>query len=257
MSKENDGKRRGLLHRMFDIRTDHYMQKRNAPAVPVETMAANLKQLPDAFWGLYAFESDPIRGKIPMEERRRLTDVCIRCGQDYARRASGSGETDIQAIAGQLGIDVRYLQRPGLSAMEGSRVLFARWLPDGIIEVYTDNLDKMKELYRSSGVAGVLAADPGDVVLAHEIFHQFEDLDHDTIPTENEKIQLSPVRWFSNRSRIECLGEIAGMQFAKELLGLDFNPFVFDVIFTYNYDRQASYDLYDMIMSLARTHGFL
>ena len=254
--KKKEKKRSGFLKRMYDIRTDHYFQRRNAPALPVETMAANLKQLPDEFWGLYAFESDPIKGKIPMEERLRLTAVCISCGREYARIALAECEGNVRDLAQQLGIEVKYLPRPQTAAMEGSRVLFARYLPHGRIEIYTDNLDRMKRLSAHSGLSGILPADPADLLLAHEIFHYYEELHHDRLPTENERIQLSSIPWISNRSRIQCLSEIAGMQFAKELLGLDFNPFLFDVVFTYNYDTQASFDLYDMIMELAGTCGF-
>ncbi|MBF0578369.1 hypothetical protein IM774_00890 [Erysipelotrichaceae bacterium RD49] len=42
------------------------------------------------------------------------------------------------------------------------------------------------------------------------------------------------------------------MAFQKR--NLEYSPFLFDVIFTYNYDKQATYDLYDSIMTLTRSN---
>lgn len=249
MTKKKKGR---FLSNLLHPQTDRYLNKRNAPAVPIEVMAENLKKLPDAFWGLYAFESDPIKGKIDLQTRMRLIDISNNCGREYAQACLASGKKEVRKLAADLGIDVQFQPRPGFWALEGSRVLFAQYFTNGKIEVYTDNLDKMETLLAQSAVSKILnTQNVADVLLGHEVFHYFEDRDYKTIPTENEKVNLSPFKLIANNSRVECLGEIAAMQFAKTLLDLEYSPFLFDVIFTYNYDKQAAYDLYDSILALA------
>jgi hypothetical protein len=94
-----------------------------------------------------------------------------------------------------------------------------------------------------------------DILLAHEIFHGIEYTNKDLIYTKTEKVEL----WrkpFSNRSPIICLSEIAGMAFAKELLNLDFSPFLFDVFLMYGYNKEAATCLYEDILEIANENKF-
>ena len=89
-----------------------------------------------------------------------------------------------------------------------------------------------------------------DVLLAHELFHVTEYRKKDSIFTQTEKVEL----WrkpFSNRSRILCLGEIAGMEFARCLTGITCTPYVLDVLMMYGYDKEAATALYEEIAAFA------
>ena len=88
------------------------------------------------------------------------------------------------------------------------------------------------------------------MLLAHELFHVTEYRKRDCIFTQTEKVEL----WkkpFSNRSRILCLGEIAGMEFARCLTGITFTPYVLDVLMMYGYDKEAATALYEEIAAFA------
>ena len=88
-----------------------------------------------------------------------------------------------------------------------------------------------------------------ELLLAHEIFHFIEENDDD-IFTRTEKIRLWKIGPIKNDSNIVCLGEIAGMAFAKELLKISYSPYILDVFLVYLYNIQASYGLYKEIMSI-------
>ena len=84
----------------------------------------------------------------------------------------------------------------------------------------------------------------------HELFHVTEYRKRDCIFTQTEKVEL----WkkpFSNRSRILCLGEIAGMEFARCLTGITCTPYVLDVLMMYGYDKEAATALYEEIAAFA------
>lgn len=156
--------------------------------------------------------------------------------------AAEHGTRDPLTLCGELGLK---LETPATPA-GGGQVLFAQFVqPDGIT-IFTDCLDKAETL------GGLLPARAKlqSIILAHELFHAVEEANPD-IYTRTEKIEL----WrkpFSNKSCIVCLSEIAAMAFAKQLLGLDFNPYALDVLLVYPYDAQAACGLYAEICDLMK-----
>ena len=49
-----------------------------------------------------------------------------------------------------------------------------------------------------------------------------------------------------------CLGEIAGMAFAKELLQLTYSPYILDSFLVYLYHPKVAFDLYNEIININR-----
>ena len=86
--------------------------------------------------------------------------------------------------------------------------------------------------------------------MAHEIFHAVERRAKDTIFTQTYRLQLWKLGPLKNESGVACLAEIAGMEFARTLLALDFCPYLYDVFFVSLYDAQAASDLYRSICRL-------
>ena len=70
--------------------------------------------------------------------------------------------------------------------------------------------------------------------------------------TQTEKIRLWKLGPFKNDSNIVCLGEIAGMAFAKELLQLSYSPYILDSFLVYLYYPKVAYELYKEIMNISR-----
>ena len=114
-----------------------------------------------------------------------------------------------------------------------------------------DSAGRAQELIRRERLEGLLGKQAvEDVLLAHELFHVTEYRKKDTIYTRTEKVEL----WrkpFSNRSRMICLGEIGGMEFALRLTGIPYTPYVLDVLMMYGYDKEAATALYEEIAAFA------
>jgi len=148
----------------------------------------------------------------------------------------------ISALETELGLKLKTPATPA----GGGQVLFAQFVQPDEITIFTDCLDKAETL---GGLLPARAKLQG-IILAHELFHAVEEANPD-IYTRTEKIEL----WrkpFSNKSCIVCLSEIAAMAFAKQLLGLDFNPYALDVLLVYPYDAQAACGLYAEICDLMK-----
>ena len=110
---------------------------------------------------------------------------------------------------------------------------------------------KVEAMIREEKLEGLLGNRAvEDVLLAHELFHVTEYRKKDTIYTRTEKVEL----WkkpFSNRSRILCVGEIAGMEFVRCLTGITCTPDVLHVLMMYGYDKEAGTALYEEIAAFA------
>lgn len=213
-----------------------------APRVPPAEMAAALRAMTDPQWGRYAFSREPLEGKFTPEQKDAYTAKANACGAEWADRiAARYGSRDPWVIAGAMGLTVKTPATPA----GGGQVLFAQFVQPDEITVFTDCLDKAETMGDALPPRGELER----IILAHELFHAVEEQNPDTVYTRTERIEL----WrkpFSNKSSIVCLSEIAAMAFAKQLLGLPFNPYALDVLLVYPYDAGAACGLYEEIQEL-------
>lgn len=214
------------------------------PAVAPETMARTLQSLTDVQWGRYAFSREPLEGKFTPEDKDHYTQAAVQCGKEWVRKMLAlHGTRNPRKLSCRMGVRILTPATP----TGGGQVLFAQFVQPDEITVFTDCLDKAASLGDILPEREKLM----DILLAHELFHVVEEQNADAIYTRTETIEL----WrkpFSNRSRIACLSEIAAMAFARELLGLEFNPYALDVLLVYPYDPNAAYGLYEEIYELTK-----
>ena len=207
-------------------------------------MAQRLMSLSDFQWGRYAFSREPLEGKFTPEQKDTYTLAAIACGKEWAQEtASRCGSQDPKVLAERMGIRILTPDIP----TGGAQVMFAQFIQPDEITVFTDCLDK------AAALGDILPPRERlmDILLAHELFHAVEERNPDKIFTRTEKIEL----WrkpFSNKSGIVCLSEIAAMAFARELLGLSFNPYALDVLLVWPYDAVAARELYEEICDLTK-----
>ena len=163
----------------------------------------------------------------------------------------GLSGTRLWDLAGAMGLKISTPRIPN----GGGHVIFAQYQEPDAITIFMDSADKARALIEEESLSLLLgdrAAE--DVLLAHELFHVVEYRKRDSIYTQTEKVEL----WrkpFSNRSRLICLGEIAGMEFARRLTGLSYTPYVLDVLMMYGYDKGAATALYEEIAAFAGDGG--
>ena len=239
----------GFFGKMKDKQENLYNQKKDDLIVPLEEMARTLITITDEQWCEYAFSREPINSILTDVERKEFSEKALRCADEYVEKYKTLGNPI--RIAEQLGIHVAYLERPTAKAMEANRVLFARYTTPGNIEIFTDCTERAEEAFFSDDMRKILGnVSIKDVLLCHELFHHFEELDEKTIYTENARKVRKVFNVIPNDARIVCLGEIAAMRFAKGFLNLSYSPYVFDVLLAYLYDRQVACNLYAKIQRM-------
>jgi hypothetical protein len=220
------------------------------PVVDLREMMETLIPVPDETWGRYAFRRELLRRRFTEERQRELVRQAIQCGAEYARgMAAAYGTRNPAPIALERGARVVFPHRGG--GRFADRILFAQFTEPDKIEVFTDCIDKAGEAIEEHGLKELFGPCPvRDILLAHELFHLIEFQERGHIFTQTERIDLLPFMIIHNRSRILCLGEIAGMRFTRELLGLGFSPYILDVFLLYLYQPQAASDLYRSLLKI-------
>ncbi|MDO5147406.1 MAG: hypothetical protein Q4D60_10410 [Eubacteriales bacterium] len=215
---------------------------------PLEEMVSELLKLGEQQWGSYAFYHEPLERKFTEEQKKEYTARACACGREEARKLMtqfpGRKVRDIIKDMGLKG------EMPDLPT-GGGHVIFAQYTEPDQILVFGDCVKKAEKMIEEANLWNCLGkVNIEEILFAHELFHAVEFQKKREIYTQTEKIEL----WrkpFSNKSKILCLSEMAAMEFAKELTGISFSPYVLDVLLMYGYEKEAASALYEEILEAA------
>jgi len=197
---------------------------------------AKLKTVSDMAWGQYAFSRDVVNNKIDDAQRREFIRRSYDCGAEEARRIKEEyGDLGPEMIAENMGM--KLIEKTGGDTKE--RFMFGQFNMPNKISLYVDNIRKTEHMMFDREIDRSLdGVRLRDVIISHELFHSIELTDK-TLYTSSVKIPLWRFLGYTHKSGIYALGEIAAMSFARELMDLTLNPFIFDVVLIYmkNDDR--------------------
>jgi hypothetical protein len=221
--------------------------------VSLSEMILKLLQVEDETWGLYAFSRELLNKRIQPEQKPVMIAKAIACGKEYAQRIiQECGCKDIRTISEKLKLKIELHDTP----MIGKQVLFARYTTPDKIEVMEEPVRKAVMLISQevpNMVEHFQQNDIMDTILGHELFHFVEEQNVQKIYTRTEKILLWNFLGFKNYSAIRTLGEIGAMAFSKELNGLNYSPFLLDVLLYYGYDSVSAEKIYrDVLVNEVR-----
>lgn len=214
-------------------------------------MLEDLLQVSEECWGLYAFSRELLNRRIAEEEKEEMIVKAIECGREYARRIKDQYDSsDIIEIADKLNLKVSLQE----NSMVGKRVLFALYTPSNQIEIMKEPIEKANCLISKEASVLVELFGQNDImntILGHEIFHFIEDQFKQEIYTRRKKILLWNFIGFKNYSTIRTLSEIGAMAFTKELNGLNFSPFILDILLYYSYDSCSAEKIYRDVLGIS------
>lgn len=214
----------------------------------VKDMLRELIKISDEKWGLYAFRREPLEGKFTKEEKLELIEKANECGKKYAQNIIKEyGNINTYDLALNLGIEVEYPDKP----VGGGHIIFAQFVEPNKVTVFKDSVDKAETMVEKENLMSIFSnVKVEEILLAHEIFHFIEENSKEEIFTHTEKIRLWKFGPLKNDSNIVCLGEIAGMAFAKELLQLPYSPYILDAFLVSLYNPEIGNELYNEIINI-------
>ena len=88
------------------------------------------------------------------------------------------------------------------------------------------------------------------MLISHELYHYLEFTRNDVFSAQ-QHIKVWQIGPFKNVSRINCLGEIGAMSFARELLGLTYSPNIFNVMMLYAQNPVSAEQLFTKILEVS------
>nr|WP_314462998.1 hypothetical protein [uncultured Clostridium sp.] len=217
---------------------------------PLEGMVSDLIKIEPVQWYGYAFSREPLNGIIQDKKRREWMERSLSCGREYAQKICRKYRTkDPRKLAEFMGVDISYPEYPEKT----DRVLFAEYRAPNKICIYMDAVMKAKKLIERLEISGILTkeVDVSQLLLSHELFHYLEEENRHEIFTKTEKIRLWSLGFFHNDSNVIALSEIAAMGFAQEIMGIQYSPFLMDVVLVYGYSVEEASGLYEEMMEYA------
>lgn len=209
-----------------------------------------LTNISDQEWGQYAFSRDPLNRKVTNHVKQELIEKAIECGSQHAVQIRQKYPAhSVKEIAAGMNAKITFKDSYGTE----NYIMFACYNSPNSITLFKDNIKLVNQLIQEHQLQSMLNhVDVEELLIAHELFHFIEEHDTD-IFTKNAKITLWKLGKFQYKSRLTALSEIAAMQFAKDLLALDFNPFVFDVLMLFPLNEGKANQLADEITTIIRS----
>ena len=210
-----------------------------------------LINISDEEWGQYAFSRDPLKGKVSEELRKDIIEKANECGKTEARKLKEKyKDVPIKKIIKKM--DLEFIEKD--SNGTESYIMFACYNSPNKITIFKKNKILVEEFIKANKLNSKLEyIDVESMLLAHELFHHIEENNKD-IYTKNEKVVLWKIGKYKYKSGVVCIGEIAAMAFAKELLSINYNPYIFDVLMLYPHDENKANELYKEIEGFKGGH---
>lgn len=203
-----------------------------------------LVNITDKEWGKYAFSRDPINNKVDDQLRQEMIEKANECGREEAIKIKEKyPNVTVKKIAKKMNLEIIEKDSNGMD----SYIMFACYNSPNKITLFMKNIRLVDEFIKENSLNNKLDyVDVESVLIAHEIFHHIEENIKD-IYTKVTKIVLWKICSYKYKSNLVALGEIAAMSFAKELLSLHYNPYIFDILMLYPHDENKTNELYNEI----------
>lgn len=205
----------------------------------------------DEVYYLYATYEDPISGKIKDEDRKEIIRESAKIGDDLAcELIRKSPNRTVADHIKENGIELVIDEKVGMTKY----VYFGTYESEGPITLYQGNLLKSQRLLEDEEILLLNADKVSEIILAHELFHYFEDVYPDMY-TNTKAIKLWKLGPYTHTSNLICPGEIAAMAFAKRLLGLNFNSSAINYVLYSSIDEKAGEAFYNNILELEKSNN--
>lgn len=199
-----------------------------------------LLKISDRQFGHYLLMQDPIEGKIDPDFKEEFIERALACGKGLAKDLKDKyGFEKINEYLKVL--DIELIRKDTNSGLE--YIYFGTYQKPNKITIYTDNIKEGVDLVKKWSIKPLEDVNLEDIVIAHEMFHHFQEND-ETLYINTNKIVLWSIGKFKYKSKLISQAEIASMAFAEEILGLNFSPNILDVLLLYPHNQDLAIDIY-------------
>lgn len=208
----------------------------------MEDQMKQLSQLRDEQIGHFLLSQDHLYKKIPEVKRSEMLHQAIDCGK---RTAQDFAEEDLWKYCQKNTIQVEYFTED-LKA-ENFRFVLAEFQLPNRIRINQSLLKEAEVLFLAQQEFLQGQKKVKEILLAHELYHYLENQQESYTTQKQLTYQTGP---FKRQARVHSLSEIAATSFAKELLDLNFSPFLLNVLLLYPVAPDYSQELAKQLLMI-------
>ncbi|MHB1653136.1 MAG: hypothetical protein ACYCVD_11755 [Desulfitobacteriaceae bacterium] len=204
-------------------------------AKDLKQIVEELKHLDDRIWDIFTLRKDPRFKKITLHERDRI----LECSPKYAYVQYSK----LVGKFGQLTIS-EYVLRKSITVIEDDSEVdpivpyFALYNSEPpVIKIACQSINCINKVLSNWEIAGELkSVNLKDVILAHELFHNLEEVSSDN---KSHSTRLSKLKHYFFDSYAVGSSEIAAMHFSRILNGIDFSPGIYEILLLHEINKPA------------------
>lgn len=217
----------------------------------IKDLMPKLVSMTEQEWGAYAFSRDPIHKRLSPQLQQEMIQKANLCGRKEAQKLQNQfGAQHILQLADTMGLDIARKDSFGTDNF----ITFAQFQFPNHITLFMKNITAAQTLIEQNNIGGMLQhVNIEQLLTAHELFHFIESKNAQLYT--KTKIVLWRIGSFQYKSGLICLGEIAAMAFAAELLHLNYSPYVFDVVLPWSQNEAQCRKLYQNILQFKIDKG--
>lgn len=202
--------------------------------------------IPNEVFYLKAINDDPISRKISQTEYDEIITESASTGYKLAKK--------YKEVMKKHGI-LDFLDNKNIEVVmeneldSGGPIYFGAYDTNGPITLFIGNIMKSETLIASENIEDLDIQLIVKIVLAHEAFHYFEDIESNLYSNNKEVLiwSLGPIKY---RTKLICPSEIGAMAFAKELLDLKFNSNALNYLLYSGINEQTGENYYNKIVDI-------
>jgi len=207
----------------------------------IKEICVNLAELPDIVWAKYAYDREPLRGRISFDSY--YNDYYLVAVKEGKKVASDYAGKNMEDLAQELGAKITMKQMQPTEQIYN----FAMFTEPDDILIYKENCDESQEIVDSVDDERYKNVKIKDMILAHELFHMLQSKYPDLFIFQPH-IHLWKILKWENNSKLVSLEEVSAMAFAQSVLNLKVNPYAFDVVMSMSRAPERSKKLYNYLM---------
>lgn len=210
--------------------------------IMLEKICSDLLGMGERVWARYAHAREPLRGKVPFETY--YNDYYVPAAAEGRSLAEMYQGKTPAALVEELGLRlIRTELAPGTKSWE-----FASFTAPDEIRICATNARESQMILDSLEDPRLRSVNIESMLTAHEVFHALQQK-HSDLFIDRQHILLWKILGVENRSRLVSLEEVAAMSFAKNLLGLQIDPYACDVIMCMPANPDKAKEIYRILLA--------
>ncbi|ROR28275.1 hypothetical protein EDD66_105216 [Mobilisporobacter senegalensis] len=198
----------------------------------------------DEILALCELTNDLLYHKIPKDKLHYYIDESLKIGRMAGKEFKGR---DILSLCKEHNIELEFIKESKKTYGVSFRAQVEMDKKHTKIWLYEGSILELSDHSSFEGKKPIDFKKALEIHLSHEFFHYLEFINNDFVSDQLDPLVTMKLPYFTRKARINRCSEIGAHAFAKELLGLEELPNIYDYYYLINSGKTTKKEFYDMI----------